>query len=42
MNWHLPRKYRDHLPDRDTLRDHLPDRDTFADYLPCLAIAART
>jgi len=33
MNWHLPRKYRDHLPDRDDLRDYV-DTDRLAGYLP--------
>ena len=26
MNWHLPRKYRDHLPDTDRLSGYLPSR----------------
>jgi|GEM_PF-1936924 len=37
MNWHLPRKYRDQLPDRDTLAGYLPSRPN----LPSLGLFDR-
>lgn len=37
MNWHLPRNYRDHLPDTDRLAGYLPSRSS----LPSLGLFDR-